>query len=806
MSFLARAVCLAVLPVAWAGTPDVTVLAHMEASGEVELRVWSAHAESPPASVLAAIVHCKSRMKAESDVFGNFRCSEALQRDGLALEAVFDLAPIARQLAPADQIQLWLDYPRLGFATASAPLKDEGGQGRVSPSAEFTAGAVSEPVRVHFGYRVDQLAAIYVPLGAMALALTLIVMSVSRAGLVHLQRSAFLLGTMFWLGVAASLQAADALRILLSGTWLANLAAVLFQYCPPLLCVAAGAAWGKRSERPPGETFAEILWSYGMFVFPLASALAAIPAMVDGDWIAAAPCLVVAPSSFVFCRRRMRANARPSVRQVAGGELKDRVAELAAKAGRRDVQVYVAASARSHAMNAFAMLGSGIVFTAPLVRSLARREVDAVAAHELAHLGQRRRSEWMALAVAAVLFQTRLSGFFLTLACGLPVAMLLPLMVFFVALRGARKREYAADAGSVALTGDARALISGLARIARSNGKALQFNNVVEWFSTHPSTHKRIHAMAAAAGLTAAEVETLCNSDDPGEPYALPPEDSTAVFTLAWQKSNGSRYVWASLLGASVAGLLLAWLLDRFSGPGVPQLAGGIVLGCAITKILATTVMSRNYARLRRKLERKLGASGQLVGLAVDGEPRLYNGFRFSDAGFLSFEAGRLCYRSERTTIGLNPRDVVEVGMVAASPSSWRRLQPAVRFRHPASGDVKAFILHPVEWGASPRRLLHSIERWKAAAGSTESTSISGFDAVAGEPFRVPGIAEVVRGFRIPGVVTLVGATLAGWMLRGESWPAWYALAITAGAYLYMYLPALLYRPPTISGVLAPGQ
>ena len=118
MSFLARAVCLAVLPVAWAGTPDVTVLAHMEASGEVELRVWSAHAESPPASVLAAIVHCKSRMKAESDVFGNFRCSEALQRDGLALEAVFDLAPIAKQLAPTDQIQLWLDYPRLGFATA----------------------------------------------------------------------------------------------------------------------------------------------------------------------------------------------------------------------------------------------------------------------------------------------------------------------------------------------------------------------------------------------------------------------------------------------------------------------------------------------------------------------------------------------------------------------------------------------------------------------------------------------------------------------------------------------------------------
>ena len=213
--------------------------------------------------------------------------------------------------------------------------------------------------------------------------------------------------------------------------------------------------------------------------------------------------------------------------------------------------------------------------------------------------------------------------------------------------------------------------------------------------------------------------------------------------------------------------------------------------------------MSCNYARLRRNLERKLGTNGQLVGLALDGEPRVYNGYRFSDAGFLSFESGRLCYRSERATIQLHPADIVDVGMVAAAPSTWRRLQPMLRFHHRESGSVLAFIVHPLGWGASPRRLLHAVEQWRATATSAEPTLFSG-NAVAGRPFQVPTIAQTARGFRIPGTVTLLVAILAGWFLRTESWPAWYALTITACAYTFLFLPAMLYRPSSPPGVLTP--
>ena len=140
------------------------------------------------------------------------------------------------------------------------------------------------PIHIQFGYRVDQLVGIYVPLAVLALALTLIAMSLSRAGLADLNRSVFLLGTMFWLAAAAWLQAAGPLRILLFGSPLANIPAALLQYCPPLLCVAVGTALGHKMspERTRGDVFGEFFWSFGMLLFPLMSAMTAVPSMTNG--------------------------------------------------------------------------------------------------------------------------------------------------------------------------------------------------------------------------------------------------------------------------------------------------------------------------------------------------------------------------------------------------------------------------------------------------------------------------------------------------------------------------------------------
>jgi hypothetical protein len=272
---------------------------------------------------------------------------------------------------------------------------------------------------------------------------------------------------------------------------------------------------------------------------------------------------------------------------------------------------------------------------------------------------------------------------------------------------------------------------------------------------------------------------------------------------------NAGVYGWTVLLGSSAAGLSVAWLLFRTAGAGPAQLLGGIAIGCLLTKAMAATVMSTNYARLRRRLEAKLGARGQIVGLAVDSEPRMYGGRRFSDAGLLWFAGGRLCYRSECTTIELNPADVVDVGMISASPANWLRLVPMVRFRRPAtgvpeSGEIAAFILHPLNWLAANRRLFNSIERWRATQTSAEATSIGGFIRIPGQPFRRIRIFALAPSFGISLAAALIPAIAAVFLLPTGWWFVGYSLGVTACAHIFVILPIMLYRPPSHTAEPAP--
>ncbi|MGD0903558.1 MAG: M56 family metallopeptidase [Terracidiphilus sp.] len=797
---LAGVLCLAALPMARGEAPAVTVQVHMETTGDVSVRAWSRETGLDWGPAVAQVIHCQGRMQTEPDRFDEYHCSNALRRDGLSLEAVVDLAPIAQKLADDDEIQLWLNYPRLRFDSSPAFMEEMGGWGRVSRTARIEAGALPAPIHVRFGYRRDQLAGIYLPLVALALALTLMAAIFSRAALAGLSRYVLLLGTILWMGAASQLQAGMLLRILLFGTPLANLAALLVEFWPPLFCVAAGVALGSRKQAAtePSGKFGEVFWSLAVIPLVLTCAVGALAPMMAENWLVAVAWLAAAPIVVLLRRGWIRAKAGARVRQLGGGELKERVSALAARVGRPQVKVIVSFSARSQVSAAFALPGKSIFLTAPLVRSLSKREVDAVAAHELAHFSHSGRGPWMALGIAMVLFETPVRDALPLLPGGFFVAMLVPLTVLFAALRGARRREFAADASAAALTGDPRAMISSLARVTRNNKIPLDMNAAVEWFSSHPSTRKRIHALAAAASLGTAEVEALCASGDPEDHYEIPPEESGgAIFTPAWQKINAGIYGWTAMLGASGAGLSVAWLCVRYAGAGAAQLAGGIILGCLLTKALAATVMAAAYARLRRKLAAKLGVGGELVGLAIDDVPRLYDGRRFSDAGLLRFEGGRLCYKSERTSIGLNPADVVEVGMVAASPAAWLKEQPMVRFRSPESGEMQAFILHPLRWLATQRRLLRSIQRWRATSASTESTQISGFNRVAGRPARNPTVAGVARAFLVSGGVTLVAA-IAAVPIFGAEWRyVAYSLAITACAHTFLFLPSMLYRMPS---------
>ena len=238
--------CLLTASAAVAVAADVTLHIQLDTSGAVSVTTVSQNGNQQFAPLMAGVMGCKGRMSADESVFGHFRCPNALRRDGLALEGVFDLAPIARQLAGTDEIELTLIYPHLGFESSTATLETEVMGPRVMQTGRIPAHAI-EPIRIRFGYRSEQLAGIYAPLLAMALGLTLVTILAGKHGLAHLQRSIFILGTTLWLGTAWRLEATEPIRILLAGTPLAILASTTLECLTPLLCVAT---WQRRWNIP----------------------------------------------------------------------------------------------------------------------------------------------------------------------------------------------------------------------------------------------------------------------------------------------------------------------------------------------------------------------------------------------------------------------------------------------------------------------------------------------------------------------------------------------------------------------------
>lgn len=778
--------------------PELHVQVRLDPTGAANLGAWSSTDVGNLTPLLPEALHCQSGLKTDENGANAIRCSRALSRDGLALEAMLDLAPIARKLNGSSAIELWVSIPRLGFETSSVAMNEEVDGPRVTRTVRFEPGVAPAPIKIRFGYEPDQLAGIYLPLIALALALTVITILMSRAGFAGLALSAILMGTMVWMYATAQLQADVAVRILLFENPLANFAALFIDLWPPLFCVAIGVAIGSRMRggRVRSGRFGEVVAGYAVIPLLLTSVVGALPSMGEGSWFVVAGWLAAAPVFLLLRRAWNRARARARVRMLTAGELKERVSALAERAGCPQVKLYISFSTRSQVANAFALPGRSIFLTAPLVRSLSKREVDAVVAHELSHVRVSNRGGWSALCIAMLLCETPAKEFIYLLPGGLLAAMVVPVALFFFALHGSRTREFAADIKSAGLTGDPRAMISSLARIARNNDNPIDMNALVEWFSSHPSTRKRIRALAAAARLGATELESLCTNDAPSEPYEIPTEEKDgALFTPAWQKTNAGIYGWGLVLGSSGSGVLIAWLIHRFAGFGIIPILCGIVVGCALAKFAASTLRWLSYARLRRRLTVKLGVGGRLVGLAMDSEARIYGSYRFSDAGLLRFEKGRLCYQSERITIALNPADVLEVGMVSAAPSNWFRRQPMVRFRNPGSGQTQAFILHTLDWLATQGRLFRTIEQWKATGTSADGTSIEGFNPVAGQPFQNPTIAGVARAFLVTGGIALVAAVVTCLILNAEwQFVAW-ALVVTACAYTSMLLPAMVYRP-----------
>jgi heat shock protein HtpX len=201
----------------------------------------------------------------------------------------------------------------------------------------------------------------------------------------------------------------------------------------------------------------------------------------------------------------------------------DIVERLARRAGIPTPRVYVCPQP---APNAFATgrnpQNSAVAITAGMLRDFPRHEIEAVLAHEIAHIKHR---DVLITTVAAVLGGLiSYAGYSLMFlggdrenqgplgALGALVAVLLaPIAALLIQLAISRQREYAADALGGDLCGDPRNLAHALQRLSTANDRVptdvnpafnslfiiqpLSAQGMASLFSTHPAPEKRIAAL-----------------------------------------------------------------------------------------------------------------------------------------------------------------------------------------------------------------------------------------------------------------------------------------------------------------------
>ncbi|MCP5156161.1 MAG: M48 family metalloprotease [Ectothiorhodospiraceae bacterium] len=200
----------------------------------------------------------------------------------------------------------------------------------------------------------------------------------------------------------------------------------------------------------------------------------------------------------------------------------------------------------SRMLNAFAV-GSrdscAIAVTDGLLRTLAPREVIGVLAHEVSHV---RHNDMWIMGLADLL--SRLTSLFATagqllVLVNLPlmllgtvavswwvvlVLVLAPLVTGLMQLALSRTREYDADLGAVALTGDPRGLASALARMERYQGRFVEQilfpgRRVPDpsLLRTHPPTEERVRRLLALESSPVPALEA--RGVDPRAGLAHPP-------------------------------------------------------------------------------------------------------------------------------------------------------------------------------------------------------------------------------------------------------------------------------------------
>jgi len=533
------------------------------------------------------------------------RCPGALRKQGLRLTGRLDLEPLAAALRAQGAKELIArsyapPYPLLRLdGPGGWDLRPAGSEGAAQPGLRWlvvdlsTREGLGITLEVGYGGR-----AIALRLGAWVVALAIPLLWAWRRRRRH-RAEAEATGEEAWFGCLRSLQGAGLAALFLwlsvfpalgtwdflnmvaqpAPTWVGRALFFTLLLAPPVAVAFAAQRLYDPVFRVMGrldsvrELRRHAAWTLAATVVPAFACLLGVLALLEAPRVGAS-FFLLGVTVFVLALGRLVSGGDLAPHSVTMGELRDRVFELARQLGVDLKQLYVMSGRRARLANAFAASGQRVVLTDYLLQKLARREVDAVVAHELAHLRHKHPRGLMlailvptvALAVAATLitswlglWQREAPRFWELLFVGSGVGALVFLAV-------SRRFERTADAEAVRLTGDPASLISALARLTRANLLPRSWSGRHAWLLTHPSLEDRARAIADVGELDSEKLSRALAppAEIEGERYAVPEIDRSEerLFTTGFKTRLALRasltvMAWVALspcLVASAAG------------------------------------------------------------------------------------------------------------------------------------------------------------------------------------------------------------------------------------------------------------
>lgn len=476
---------------------------------------------------------------------------------------------------------------------------------------------------------------------------------------------------------------------------------------------------------PIKESVLHILLSNAQMMVPIAILIACF-GLSEGSWMLGMLLAYIGHHWLGFLLQR---HSRSHIIEVVAGEWFDQIQRLSTSAGLKLQRLLLHRSAASAAVNAFAIPGNVVMLSEDLVLRMPGRELNAIVAHEIAHLlrhdGVVQMLFWVSFyPLQALIVGPLLPDEFRSLPITAPFGLLL-----FSQL--SQFHEYRADAFAAKLTNDPEGTIAALGRLGSIAGGGLRWNRFAGMLLSHPSMERRALSIARRFQIPDARALEILHQpqvlyDAPitesSIPLALEQTDTTveSVFTRPETEFFAKQVAWIRDIVVLAFFVGLAWASAVWVPAEIHRkwIFFGAVLAIPIAAALANRAAEswefRQYTQWARELRQSIQPlpDARFVALRPGSQIRDLAGFLDWDVGFLSLNSSSFRYTGQRIQFEIPASSVWQVERHSAH-FLWQRLD-AVHIQ----SSVGSFSMRNPVVRNSCQQLLADVENWWSHANS----------------------------------------------------------------------------------------